>query len=439
MLGAISGPEAVAITKPCLTLLVNEPAPAAQGTSDQMVTVESWLKQFGEAFNLKDLHPHLERKGIKYAELSVDQLRQHMAELVFPVWQSWAKISDQQRDAASGLELNRINAAPEVGSLILLTDTETGLTRLSQRNFDRMKAHIRKRFPVSERIVNNQRITDHVHSFCQLLIFYYLRNGVEHFSAGTAQPMASPREIKRLGISDPNEELFSQLIQGSPSVGFEVWGSRYGESPKYLNAKTGRDKIALSMGLAKEHGYFLPAIKNLKELFTFFSFWDTSALQELLDTQRYSFPSHVQNVNDLLRYLDNDKAKLVFSRQNMFSQLAPLRTRLGQYVLTEQDGAELFRYAIEHYLLNLADLDPHAFAAIVGEMRVPGGFQNLFNRRVLPFLYLSSMQLRIPVAVSPADYYIMRMDPMAFDPVPDFSGRLQRPSGPPRLDHQSAP
>lgn len=394
---------------PCLRLLTS-PAPLLQEpTGAELTAAQHWLELTGVSEG-----PEEQRRLIG-------------------LWQKWSQVTDSEREAQLSLELKNLEARDNP---VHELNARPRLAELSAANLKRMLAHLEAKAAIPRALQSDPRTQDRVNKLAGEMQFAYLRRFKVKKETGVHPPVASARELRRNGY--PVERLFyDELIRGAPSVGFEVIGAGKQAGPLVINGAMPVIALRLNEEFAAANAFVLPRFSDPLEMLKFFAEWDPPAVLEVLRYNRMSLPFNIKSAAEFLAYLTPERVSQVFPDHALYERLAPLRTRLAQYILTESDAREFMTAAFRIYLQNLLAGDPNEFAAVEKEMRRAAGAQIVFNKKVLPLTGWPAVSLRVPVSVPPAAYSILRVENVTYDPL--TSSPLPGPHRARRLDHDSKP
>ncbi|MGZ3722816.1 MAG: hypothetical protein ACXVA9_07810, partial [Bdellovibrionales bacterium] len=243
---------------------------------------------------------------------------------------------------------------------------------------------------------------------------------------GYNAPAASPRELAALDL-ESLDGLYSHMIDKSPSVEFLtlVGRSSRGENPQ-IGTLLRRETILLKGKFANENGFALPRFATVGELLDFFEFWDPAAAEEVFRANWNSLPASMRTYPEFRAYVELHPEE-IFPLDKAFTQLGPLRSRLNQYVMTTEDSEEFLKQAFRQYVLSLGSEDSKAAERLKVEVENSGAVMQLFRNKIFAFLHMpAGMALRIPVAVTAADYTLSRVE----DRPSPFSRQSSTNSGP---------
>ena len=126
-----------------------------------------------------------------------------------------------------------------------------------------------------------------------------------------------------------------------------------------------------------------------------------------------SLPSKVNTAEQFVAYLDSSRIASVFPARTAFQSLSVLREALASYMFTEADATDVLLWAFERWLTLVASNDPEKFMKLQKEFASAAGAQHHFVREFLQQMDLPMFSLRIPVAVGPESYSILRSDGLA--------------------------
>ncbi len=333
-------------------------------------------------------------------------------------WELWKNVTPSARTANLNLELSRLRPA-EKGALIDLHG-QSAAEALSKANLVRMKEQIRSRLPLDPQ--TSSEVTAQAKEIRDNISFHYLRQNHARLPSGVNPPLVSSRELAKHGL-DFSPSFYSQLVGGSPSVDFLIVASKAKPGSHSIEAQLPFNAVSLERRLAAEAGFALPHFADAKDLIKFFSMWEPERVEALLRENRMSLPREVDTLHKFISYVDSSRIEIL--------RLAVLREALANYFFTEADAKELLLWAFERWLTSVAVNDPEQFARHQRTFTLAPGAHRLFSKEFLPQLHLPLFNLRVPVAVGPASYFILMGDNQARSrPYPaDVS----------RLDHNSKP
>ncbi len=398
-------------TSACLTLLLSSGPDLSPYSTDEETAAVEWLQTHN------------------VASPSVSQIADTVDR-----WKGWSEVSPAARNSNLALELKNLSPSEERGVFSL--DRRNELARLSGENLTRLKLQIEAKLPLpSEPSATSAK---KIRTISGDLAFHYLSRRNSLGSAGVNAPLVSSRELKKMHI-DSHPSYFSTLTGGSTSVGFSVVATKKHGGPVSLNAQVPYQALRLNTELAETEGYVLPDFKNPIELLSFFRNWEPETLNRFLTENLMSVPTRVNDVDKLLAYLDPVRVQQVFPDHSAFQRLATLRERLHRYVLTESDARALLLWSFERWLTSVAATDVKEFNRLTKELSLDAGTQSVFARKFLPVLNLPELSLRVPLAVGPQYYSILRVENVAYKPFSEFETERQKPWDSRRLDHQSKP
>jgi len=399
-------------TSVCLSLLLSaSPHLSAPPSNSESSAVHDWLEAHGQP-----------------------SPSQQQIQSVFEQWQIWRTATPAAREGHLGAELMEL--APESGETVHPWSQRERLHTLSAANLKRLQAQIIERFPVAKSA--SPEVMQAVRSMAENINFHYLRPYRPKRETGAHPPLPSPRELHRLNMNI-NPSFYSTLVGHSRSVGFSVVATKAGIAPYSLNAQIPHSALRLRDDFATENGFVLPEFSNAIELLSFFREWEPGWLEPLKQQSRYSLPHGIKTVDQFLSYLSPDRIQQVFPDASAYTRLALLRERLHRYVLSESDARRLLLWAFERYLLFQATENPAHFRHLQTEFRLPAGPQNIYAREFLTALGLPRLSLRVPLSVPSAAYSVLRIEPMAYNPFPDYGFKAQPRWDSRRLDHNSKP
>lgn len=320
-------------------------------------------------------------------------------------WARWRTVTPAARQANLALELRRLRPAQVQNLIELNIDIE--FKALSQANALRMKEQIRARWPLDPNVPNF--FAPQVKEIRDNIGFRYLRQNYDRLSSGAHPPLVSPRELTKQGL-DSSPSFYSYLVDGAPSVDFLIVASKAKPSPHAIEAQLPYTAVVLNDPSLARMGFVLPHFSSPKALIKFFYDWEPELIETLLRQNRMSLPSKVNTAEQFVAYLDSSRIASVFPARTAFQSLSILREALASYVFTEADAKDVLLWAFERWLTLVASNDPEKFMKLQKEFASAVGAQHLFAREFLQQMDLPMFSLRIPVAVGPESYSILRGD-----------------------------
>lgn len=354
------------------------------------------------------------------------------AEDIHRQWQIWKSTTAAARDANLALELRQIGVE---NSAVVQLNSRDQLRQLSKSNLERLQKQFAAMHPLPANFP--QGAMADAKRIAKSFRFHYLHKYEHILETGVHTPLASSRELSKLGL-DFAPPYYSKLVGQSPSVPFSVLAAG-GKGPHYINARVHQDALRLNDEMARDEGFFVPNFSNPLSLLNFFEQWLPGSVEQIFLQARFSLPPTVDSLETFRLYLDPVRVNQIYPDDKAYDRLALLRTKLYLFVLTEPDMQAFLRSAFLHYALHLAATDEGSFRDLKFEMDFPAGAQNVFNNRFLPFLNFADLALRVPLAVGPQSYSVLRIEPHAYRPFPDYANPRQRPWDSRRLDHNSKP
>ncbi len=396
-----------AMAKSECDLFITKPLSAAELDEHQRHIAEIWMDSLGANF--------------------VSGNKKWSFENILSAWNSWIKTSPLQREQALALELLKISDRSALAQPVISLKAKEQLKALSAENSTRMLKQLAAAFPASNDAAKNIELSKIANRLSSKVSFSYGRpvNSMQFTESpdGYDAPIASPRELGALELSSI-DGFYSRMIGTSPSAEFITLGvrNRRGEKPQ-VGTILRRETILLKNKFALENGFALPRFTSVDEILDFFEFWDPAAAEELFRANWNLLPASIKTYQDFRIHLNHHPDE-VFSPEKAFTQLAPLRTRLSQYMMTTEDSEEFLRLAFRQYIMSLGAEDMEAVERLKNEMSRSSSAMNLFKNKIFPFLHIpAGMSLRIPVAVSADNYTLSRVEdrPSAFArPSTDF-------------------
>jgi hypothetical protein len=403
----------------CYLLLTNRAEPADKSEQE---FAETWMQYFGVA-----LDSPLNKKW--------------SSENILQRWRSWRHVTPLQREQALALELMKISPRENPANPVFRLDSAASLTTLSAANQARMLKQIEILFPVSAQAEGDKELLTSASNLASRIKFVYVRpvNPLQFTRApeGFDAPVASPRELTALDLN-PMEGFYSRLVGTSPSAEFVTMASKSSANEGVrVGTLLRRETLVLKNNFAKENGFALPRFASPKDLLDFFDFWDPKASEEVFRANWAGLPSGMRTYEEFRAFLETTS---IFSAEGVYSQLAPLRSRLYQYVMTTKDAEEFLRQALRRYILSLASQEPAAVQGLNVNLLNSATTMRFFREKFFPLLHFpDGMAMRIPIGVSSDDYILSRVEDShvpATQPLLTLRGPVFDPRA---LDHDAKP
>lgn len=398
-------------TNVCLSLLLSGGPAMGPASPAEQTAVREWLQ------------------SLNIVAPSPEQISE-----ILKQWQVWRTTTASARAANLALELK--NISPSEQQNVFSLNRRADLKTLSATNLERLKEQISERLPLNTEPAASVLVQ--VKSMSEDISLHYLRPYRMKSETGVNEPLASSRELAKLKI-DFAPTYYSTLVGKSSSVGFVIIAAKKHGSPYSLNAQVPFTALRLNDELAREEGFVVPNFSSPNGLLAFFRNWEPVLLEKLFRQNRMSLPSGVDSVEKFLVFLDPQKIKEVFPDQSAFNRLAILRESLSRFALTESDARGLLHWAFERWLVSVAVSDQLQFGRILEEFSLAAGPQAVFTKKFLPQLGMPDLALRLPLAVGPQSYSILRIENLAYDPFPERGVFRQKAWDSRRLDHDSKP
>lgn len=435
LLPLLSGFEAQASTpKTCLSLLTQEVA-APASNRESLAAVTNWLKNNGPVKPTQEFQNYLRANGFELYELNENQREDWLAQFTLLQWNRWRNIGAIQRDQAAALELKKIS--PRSPEQVLRMDGGLQISALSQANIKRMLDRIQTRDPVPQAILNDTALLKKIQTAVAQISFNYVQPVPRSQVAGVSLPLPSALELSRLNIAPTYHNFYSDLVGTSSAVPFTLVTTTSNSPASELEFVAPYTAVRLNSKLAKEHGFLLPSVHNAIDLIQLFQAWEPDAVDALVKSLRFTLPSSINSADAFVEYLTLGNLDSIFPQATLYQTLAPLRTRLSHFVMTEPDGQEFLRQAMTHFLLLTASRDPSRLQSFLDSFKRSGGSYAFFMQDFAIYLGVKGYRLEIPIAVSPKDFLILRQE--------DDRLRLPSMTAVPglrdfgRLDHSQAP
>jgi hypothetical protein len=396
--------------EPCVRLLSVGRAPTTPLTS-KLTAARAWRLSLINGDNPIGFDRYLREMGVSNSRaLSERQRADWLDRYIVQQWSVWGISKPGWRSENLAFELMKIQPPREDDSSVISIDGATELSRLSQENKARFLARMRKTEGISP------EFEAVVRDLVKKLDFAYLRNQSVNKKSGVEEPIATSRELRRLGMFAPRD-FYSTLLQGAASVEFDAIAG-YSDKEKNafynLGAQVSANKIRPTEAVTKEFGYVMPLLHGVGDLLLLFKISEPEALQDVLERMRFDLPNSVRTPNDLIAYAHSGRIDSLFPPQRQFLILSALRTRLGRFVLREPDAQEVLREAFVQFIFertrgNWKDLDD-----LRADFVKPGGAQSMFATSFRDYMQgfygWSGFTLHIPGAVPPKDYLVIKTE-----------------------------
>lgn len=351
----------------------------------------------------------------------------YVARFTFQQWELWNSVTDNTRQAYLGVELDRLTI-PNPDSVFMVPAQRARLEVMSRGNHDRMLAFVYDLFPLTSETLADDDLIAEVKDFADRQQFHFLRALNIRRDTGYFPPIVSPRELQKYGSIAPTS-FYSQLVGTSNAVELTTVALDAGADPLSVNAGFTGLYARINDGLVQSQGFMLPGFRDVPELLQFFRIWQPEAFEELFRANRQNIPSQIRTLEDFTKYLiDDENARRTFGWGSAAERLAPLRRRLGDFVLTTTDAKSFLWEAFNHYLLYQASYSPHIYKKLYATMNEPGGMNTVFAKAFLPFMGWSRASLFIPAVIPARNFTVLR-----FDAPPTL------PATTPRVDHTTKP
>jgi hypothetical protein len=358
-------------------------------------------------------------------------------------WTSWRSLTRNQRDQAYTLELMKISPAEMATQQTVQMLGRDDLKALSAKNKERMVQQLDVLFPVNAAGLANEELQKTAKQVAARAQFSYSRpvNPIQFNKSpeGYDAPIASPRELAALDL-DKLKTFYSSLVGNSPSVEFTTLASkieRGGLLPEFATYLR-RETYVLQPRFARENGFSLPSFRNAFDMLDFFDFWDPQAGPELFRASWTSLPKGTRTYAQFRAYVKGNAENFEF---NSYQQLAPLRSRLYQYVMTAEDLDDFLKQALRRYIHSLGSVNAPEAQTLADSLTNSGNMLRFFREKLFPALHIpSGIVLRIPVAVSAKDYILSRVSDAPVFPRPATYPSMRGPFFDPRtIDHDTKP
>lgn len=407
----------------CAYLLPDAGRTVQAPDATRLATAEVWLDSMvGEP---KGLDRFLEDHDLTRAALTPTTLKRATAAYALERWARWNDVNQDQRDAAIGLEL-RMLLGPS-GDSVIPYDGNMLVTNRSANNLTRLLESARVLFPIGAGV--DPATAARARAMATDIRFHFLRPHALP-TTGAFPPLASPAELRRFGLRERTESYYSRLVEGSPSVGFDLWATRSGERTFNLSSHLAVDALRLDDGFASLTGFVLPQVGGPKDLLRLMAGWSPRSLDQLAHAMRYSLPNDVRTGAELLAYADRTSADTLFADA---TRLTLLRERLADLFLVADDAETFLRETFERFLIFTAQRDPGRFRELIREFGRVSGAQSLFKREFLAALGWNGVSLRVPLSVPASRFTVIRAEGLG----PNRGPRQMAIPG--RLDRSYAP
>lgn len=323
-------------------------------------------------------------------------------------WKSWNHINKQQRQFALALELRKLSPKIEAVDNVINMNSGPNLEELSARNLKRMLDRLYLDYPL------NHSSTPEINSLADQMADELTLSFMRPFRiepGASAGPVMSPRELKPLGL-DFGFEFYSSLLGTSATVSFETVGlNNKNETPSEIGNYLKRDGIVLNSSTVLKESFIVPRFTSFNQLMDFFDFWDPDAGPELFRSQWLALPKSITSYPAYKTFLTSASLDEFFSASRLYDRLAPLRTRLYNYVMTVSDAKIFLNLGLRHWIIYSAETNPQRLAKVRRDWATRGNLTAVFKGAFLSFMHLpSGLSLQVPVGVASRQYSIVHND-----------------------------
>lgn len=435
--------DSAAATPTCLQLLTRTLNIPIYDQS-RMATARLWIQQMGQEETFADRllrqpdFAHLiEQEKVNWQTATPSVKLNLAARFTLHWWDTLKNTSESQRDFALGFELSRLSP-PQTNKLHRL-DGNTLVTRLSAHNLERVMARLEEIYPVATHLKHNPEVLSEAYALAAELNFTFVRPHDDKNTVGHYPTLASDRDLQHLNLNFKSD-FYSHLVDGSASVAFNLSAVHIDQSMFNLNGRSTQTALRLDPQFAAQNGFVAPVFANAIELIQFFRMWDPEKTEELMRINRYSLPLAINTFQKFSQYLDPARIEDVFPKGNLFRSMAPLRESLHNYVFSVQDATDLLRRAFIHFIVWRHLEDPQGgLRDLQYEWKLAGGTQNIFSKQFRQWLGLPHLAVRIPIAVPPNLFSILRIESLPYKPFRDLYLFNQSPWDSRRLDKSLMP
>jgi len=378
--------------------------------------------------------PSEETAAIEWLKsLNVTAPEKSQVELTLRNWRVWTTTTKQARTANLALELSKIS--PKSNAPVFSLNAREDLKALSAANLERLKAKLNEHYPATT--PPDPLIQAQIREMSESIQFQYLSRRYANKETGMSPPLVSPRELAKFDLNFA-PGYYSKLVGDSPSVAFNLVVTKKDTAPFSLNTQITHDAYRLNDTLAAEEGFFVPNFSNVLSLLRFFADWEPDLLDQVFKQSRLSLPLEIDTLEKFWSYLEPTRVKQVFPDTRAYEQLATLREHLHRFVLTQSDLRLFVLWAFERYA-TLVSADQDDFNRLRHEFSLTAGVQKVMAVNFKEFLGMGDLVLRVPLAVGPQSYTILRVEERAYSPSLDRNFTPQSPRDSRRLDHDSKP
>lgn len=372
-------------------------------SASELNSAREWMSDVGVSTDAPAFVAALHARGEDPFRMDLATREDQLTRFVLKTWDQWRQHNQLQRDAALGLELRRLS--PRTARTVTPFDGNVELTRRSHVNLARYLRALDEQIPLpgavnAIRLARIERLADEV-------VWQFVRAPRETAPSATdprlrvRAPLASARELHQLSGVVTNETFYSRLVDHAPSVEFDLLGQNRDmrELPPHW--------IQLDDSFADDAGFFGPGPEDALALVQIVQRFAPEAVAQTLGDLRLAgfVPFRIANETALVAWLTSVGGWLRLPDRELFARLAPLRERLGDGVLTTDDGREFLRTALVRYLLQFSE-QPDGLVQLNRDWRNTGFVANFIRTRFLPAIGWENMRLRIPLSVPPEKYTV---------------------------------
>lgn len=203
------------------------------------------------------------------------------------------------------------------------------------------------------------------------------------------------------------DRYYDNLLGSRHAVPFRVVVLKRGRPVEELAQSINMELISVKTSLLEKYGLVLPYFSTTYRLFKFFGNWQPEKVDDVVTANRYNLPIDVTDQISLRRYLTPDRLFQTFPDDKIRDRLAPLRESLHHYAMTFTDAEKTWRLVLQNFLMQMIRDGEYTIEDIEERWMEIGG-PNRFMAQAQDWLGYEGLTVRIPLTVSPKDYYILR-------------------------------
>jgi hypothetical protein len=287
--------------------------------------------------------------------------------------------SPLQREAANSLELLKLEASDPAANIHELKSS-LKIEELSRINLKRLEQRLR--YWANVRSEENDKID---------------------VALRTVEFVAVRRLEGQEPIFKPENDFYNKLTGNHRTVGVK-WGAKPRGNDFGVSNQFASDIAIIDRKFTAKFGFVLPEFDSAAELIELFAEWDPQILEHVIQSNRMNLPSNVNSVPTFIKYIHSETGDKVFSEAELYQRLAPLRTQLHRYLLTDSDAETLSRLALKLHILKVVEGGETLEEALVLLKARPA--KALHD--ALKAVGLDSLQMRIPLTITAENVTILR-------------------------------